>query len=293
MNKLTNEQLSLLPTQKEIEIFRQKGWYTSKSIISESEIEQALLGVQRHYEGEVDTVLPPKINLTHLSNNFRYDPLIVQQNYQINLLLKNPLITCIASLLIESNEIRLFTSALANKLPQKGETQFSVGWHTDGAYYKTCASEKMLTAWIPLQDCDENMGTPIFLEGSHLQENSNTYIEQLKQQRKFFSDDSNFAELEQLLHAANHSMNITNTHFQKGQCCFLDPNVLHYTGSNISNTPRIAVVLHLQGKNNHYQEVYDEDGNLDVSLPDFFCKRLPNGNPDYTDPNFFPVLWPR
>lgn len=290
MNQLTNKQLSLLPTQEEIEQFRQRGWYISKPIISESEIEQVLLGVQRHYKGERDTVLSSKVNLIQsLPNNFRYDSLIVQQNQQIGSLTKNLLIGCIASLLVESSEIRLFTNALANKYPQRGDTRLSVGWHADGAYYKTCTSEKMITAWIPLQDCDEKMGTPIFLEGSHLQ--SNIYIKKLQQERKFLPNDSEFAELQQLLDAANHSMKIVKTHFEKGQCCFIDPNVLHYTGPNVSSNPRIAVVLFLQSKNNHYRQAYDQDGNLVTSMPNFFCRRLLNGNPDYTDPNFFPILW--
>lgn len=294
MNKLTNEQLSLLPTQEEIEQFRQRGWYVSKPIFSESEIEQALIGVQRHYEGERDNLLSKKISLTDNSSNFRYDSLIVQQNHQIASLTKNALMGYIASLLMASREIRLFFSAIAQKTPQKGDkNKFNVGWHTDQAYYKTCMSEKMLTAWIPLQDCDETMGTPIFLEGSHLKENSNGYIEKLKQQGKFFSNDSEFAEFEQLLSAANYSMKISTTRLRKGQCCFLDSNVLHYTGPNVSNNPRIAIVFSFQGKDNCYRKSYDNDGNLISSCyVDMFCNRLPNGNPDYTDPNFFPMLWP-
>lgn len=295
MNQLTNKQLSLLPTQEEIEQFKQRGWYISKPIISESEIEQTLLGVQRHYEGERDNLLAKKINLTYNSSKtFRYDSLIVQQNHQIASLIKNPLIGYIASLLMASREIRLFFSAIAKKIPQQDEKhRFNVGWHTDKAYYKTCTSENILTAWIPLQDCDETMGTPIFLEGSHLRENNNAYIEKLKQEKKFFSNDSEFSELEQLLCAANHSMNISTTRLRKGQCCFLNSNVLHYTGPNVSNNPRIAIVFSFQSKENCYRKIYDNYGNLINCDVDMFCRSLPDGNPDYTDPIFFPVLCSR
>ena len=137
INKLTQKQLSLLPNLEEIEQFREKGWYISKPIFSEFEIEQALIGVKRHYEGERDNLLPKKVNLTYnSSNNFRYDSLIVQQNHQIASLTKNSLIGNIASLLMASRELRLFFSAIAQKTPQKDDKhRFNVGWHTDKAYY--------------------------------------------------------------------------------------------------------------------------------------------------------------
>ncbi|CAN5757647.1 hypothetical protein BH23CHL8_BH23CHL8_07680 [soil metagenome] len=42
-----------------------------------------------------------------------------------------------------------------------------VGWHSDRAYWMTCTSPDMLTAWIPLHDCPEEMGPVTYIDGSH------------------------------------------------------------------------------------------------------------------------------
>ncbi len=83
MDNLTDEQIALLPTPEEIEEYKQKGWYITKTILSEYEIEKALLGVKRYYKGELDADLPEKVK-PHLSDwkgdNLRVDTYIAHYN---------------------------------------------------------------------------------------------------------------------------------------------------------------------------------------------------------------------
>lgn len=264
MVNLTVEQIGLLPTTEEIEQYKQKGWYITKPIFSEHEIEQALLGIKRHYQGERDTELPEKM--------------------------KNPLVGACAALLTGSNEIRLFNSVLVHKLPKERacQDQTSIGWHTDLAYFKTCTSEKMLAVWIPLQDSDETMGAPSFLEGSHLKQHDN-HFNNLEEKKNFICDD--FAAFEKQLLVSNQSMKIVHTQLRKGQCCFLDSKVFHYTGPNISEHHRFAVTLFLQDKDSRFRKVYDEDNKLIYHTNDLLCRSLSDGSPDYSDPTFCPLLW--
>ena len=39
--------------------------------------------------------------------------------------------------------------------------------HADHAYWGTCSSQRLLTAWIPFHDVDEESGTLAVLDGSH------------------------------------------------------------------------------------------------------------------------------
>ncbi|WP_375500137.1 phytanoyl-CoA dioxygenase family protein [uncultured Nostoc sp.] len=293
MANLAPEQVALLPTPEEIEQYRQKGWYVTKPIFSEYEIEQALLDIKRYYRGERDADLPEKVKphlLDWKKDSLRVDTYITHYNHQVRQLMKNPLVGACAALLIGSDEIRLFNSVLIYK-SSKGracQDNTSIGWHADTAYFKTCTSEKMLTVWIPLQDSDETMGTPSFLEGSHLSQDD-THLNALRQEKNFISD--NFTVFEKQLLADN-QLKIVHTRLQRCQCCFFDSKVFHYTGQNVSERPRLAVTLFLQDKANRYRKVYDEQNNLIYHTNDILCRRLSDGNPDYTDPTFCPILWP-
>ncbi len=146
----------------------------------------------------------------------------------------------------------------------------------------------MLAAWIPLQDSDETMGTPSFLEGSHLKQDDDR-MNGLREGKNFICDD--FSELDKQLMAGEH-LKVAQTRLKKGQCCFIDSQVFHYTGPNVSERPRLAVVLFIQDKANHYRKVYDEQNNLIYHTNDMLCRRLSDGSPDYRDPTFCPRLWP-
>ena len=85
------------------------------------------------------------------------------QNREIRALVQHPIIGAIAARLTRSSEIRLWDDQLVSKPPSAGPRGPVVGWHTDRAYWMTCTSEDMLTAWIPLHDCPVEMGPVIYL----------------------------------------------------------------------------------------------------------------------------------
>jgi len=78
-----------------------------------------------------------------------------------------PVIGAIAARLTGSATIRLWDDQLVQKAPAVGSTGPVVGWHTDRAYWMTCTSEEMLTAWIPFRDCPEEIGPVLHVSGSH------------------------------------------------------------------------------------------------------------------------------
>lgn len=125
---LTPEELALLPTDEEVQFYQTHGYYKSKKIFTDVEIDTAIAGSERYYRGERDHSLPA--------------PMSGWQPEHGNVLRKNN-----------------YTSL---------QNRENVGWHTDRRYWKSCTSEQMLTVWIPFHDCDEQMGTITMIDRSHL-----------------------------------------------------------------------------------------------------------------------------
>ena len=78
-----------------------------------------------------------------------------------------PVLGAMAARLAGSAGIQLLDDQLVYKPPSAPGAMTAVGWHADHAYWGTCSSERLLTAWIPFHDVDEESGTLAVLDGSH------------------------------------------------------------------------------------------------------------------------------
>ncbi len=291
---LTNDKSQLLPSDEDLKFYQEHGWYISQKIISDEEIEEALKGCQKIHSGvrdyQLPVQLPIQINWTPEQNldSFRCNDFIIQQSIEIRKLALNPLIGRIASYLSSSDQIRLFISSLLYKPPGEFDDSVKVGWHNDRAYWKTCTSLNMLTAWIPLHDCNDSMGTIMMIDGSHKWSNNPTLLE-LRQEKNFST--TKMESLERRLEATGFSIKKIPMNLKKGQVSFHHCLTFHGSYPNQSHLPRISVVLHLQDKSNKYQIAKNKNGKIFVNNLDELCRKLPDGIPDYSDPLFCPVLW--
>jgi len=78
---------------------------------------------------------------------------------------------------------------------------------------------------------------------------------------------------------------------KRGQVSFHDCRLLHGSMENISDSDRLVLAIHLQPDDNRHR-IFSEGSNAPlVHLNDLLCRKLPNGMPDYTDPEIFPELW--
>ncbi|HTL27815.1 MAG TPA: hypothetical protein VL282_01280, partial [Tepidisphaeraceae bacterium] len=55
--KLTDEQLVLMPSDDDVKFYREHGYYLSKKIYTDDQIEMALRGSDRFYKGERDQLV--------------------------------------------------------------------------------------------------------------------------------------------------------------------------------------------------------------------------------------------
>ncbi len=292
---LTDEERALLPSDSDVESYAEHGWYLSKKLLTDAEVDELIAASERYYAGERDRALPlhpPKLAYWDPSKGDvqRHNDYVHYEHDALARLLRKPLIGAVAAALARADEIRVFQSTLIYKPPIAGEPTNIVPWHFDKHYWSTSTSDRMLTAFIPFHDCGEEMGTITMIDGSH-------------RWREIGRDDSmtrHFAErdgsdLERLLaeNAAFNDAGVVKVPMiiPKGHMSFHHCRTYHGSLTNRSPRPRRAFSFHLQDGENAYREFTLSSGEVLTYNHDALVRRLPDGRPDYSDPDFCPVLW--
>ncbi|BAZ12824.1 putative phytanoyl-CoA dioxygenase [Calothrix sp. NIES-4071] len=285
--RLTEEQLALLPTEEDIAFYEEHGWYISKKVLSDDIISEAIQGSERFYRGERDGTLPTNTGFTDWKPEDGYDVVrnnefISLRNRELQKLVMQPIIGAIAARLARTESIRLLDDQLVYKPPQNPDGKSAVGWHADRAYWSTCTSHNLLTAWIPFHDCDESIGPLVVLDKSHKWSG----IEDTR-----FFNNHNLEDMEHKFYREGRKLVKVPMTLQKGQISFHHCWTIHGSLPNHSNLRRLALAVHLQDHSNHYQPFWTKQGKKVQIADELICRKLPNGNPDFSDPRVFPVFW--
>ena len=277
-----------LPTEEDIRSFEQNGWYATPQIIPDELLDHAVKGAEAFYAGHRDFELNTSEKIANSASTesvLKNNEFVSLQKEEIRQLAFYPLVSATAARLVGAQEMRLFSDSLICKYPSNGSAKGSIGWHSDKAYWPTCSSDKLITAWIPFQDCTVEMGTLVHLEGSHLWQND--------------------PELRALISFNDHKMNDFESYIEKhrpnterklmllkkGQVSFHSCLTLHASYPNVSDRNRMALAVHMQDADNTYQKAWWPDGNPVSISYDAMCAKDSEGNPDYSDPKLFPVMW--
>ncbi|HEY3004419.1 MAG TPA: phytanoyl-CoA dioxygenase family protein [Kribbellaceae bacterium] len=292
---LTDAERALLPTDEDVAFYAEHGWYLSRKLLADEEVEELVAVSERYYAGERDRrlpVRPPKLAYWEPSDGEvqRHNDYVHYESDAFAKLLRKPLIGAVAARLAQADTIRIFQSTLILKPPVAGEPSNIVPWHFDKHYWSSSSSDRMLTAFVPFHDCGAEMGTITMVDGSH-------------RWREIGADDTvvrHFAErdksqLDQMLaeNAAYNGVEVVKVPIEipKGHLSFHHCRTYHGSGANVSGRPRRAVSLHLQDGGNAYREFALSDGTLASYNHDAVVRRTADGRPDYADPDFCPVLW--
>ena len=285
---LTQEQQFLLPTEKDVCFYEEHGWYISPVIIPEAVIDEAIAGSQAFYRGEKDAVLPVDTGYSDWKPEdgdiVRNNEFVSLQKKELKQLAIQPIIGAIAARLARTNEIRILDDQLVYKPPLKPGSKINstVGWHSDRAYWGTCSSDNLLTAWIPFHDCDENRGPLVVIDKSHRWSG-------LQDMRHFNNPD--LGNLTDKLQSQGKQVVKVPMTLKKGQVSFHHCWTIHGSYPNRSAKHRQALAVHLQDKNNRYRAYTNSQGREIHIFDEQLCRRLPNGDPDFSDPEVFPVVW--
>ncbi|HET9143149.1 phytanoyl-CoA dioxygenase family protein [Actinophytocola sp.] len=292
---LSERERTLLPSDADVAFFAEHGWYLSKKLFSDDEVDDLSSAAGRYYAGERDRrlpVRPPRLAYWQPEHGDvqRHNDYVHYESDAFATVLRKPLIGAVAARLAGVDEIRVFQSTLIYKPPVAGEPSNIVPWHFDKHYWASSSSDRMLTAFIPFHDCGEEMGTITMVDGSHRwaevgADDSTT---------KHFADRDN-DHLEDLL-AANAAHNGAEINkipmiIPKGHMSFHHCRTYHGSGANRSDRPRQAISLHLQDGANTHRDYPLADGTMAGYNHDALVRRTPHGSPDYADPEFCPTLW--
>ena len=278
---------SLLPTDDDVALYRERGYYVSGKVLPDHVIDEAVRGAERHFSGERDFRLPVDSGFGDWKPGdpepIRNSEFVALQNNQIRSLVLQPIIGAIAARLAGSDTIRLWDDQLVWKPPSpEAGAGPVVGWHTDRAYWMTCTSEEMLTAWIPFHDCPEQMGPVIYVDGSHRWPETDGM-------RTFNAQD--FDELEKRFSGREAGTRKLPIALKKGQMSFHHSRLIHGSDVNRGTRPRLSLALHMQDGSNRWRPYLNEQGIQWEITNDRLARKGPNGTPDYTDPSVFPVMW--
>jgi hypothetical protein len=291
---LSEAELDLLPTDAEVEEYAQHGWYLSRKLFSDDEVDALVAATDAFYAGHRDRSLPQRPpNLAYWEPSHgqvqRHNDYIHYESDAVARILRKPVVGATAARLAGADQIRVFQSTLIYKPPNPGEVTNLVPWHADRHYWQTCTSERMLTAFIPFHDCTEQMGTITMIDGSHLWKE----IPGDDSTRHFAQRDR--GELEDLLRKTaefnNSEVTAIPMEIPKGHMSFHHCKIYHGSGHNRGTMPRRAISFHLQDGENQWRPYYKADGSQVVYNNDVLVRRTPEGNPDYADPGFCPVIW--
>ncbi len=283
----TSAQRALLPTDQDVVFYREHGYYVSPVILSDQEIAAAIDGSERFYAGQV--VDPGIEELDRFRPTGTVPEGLRKNDYasffcpELAALTRQPLLGAIAGRLTGSPSIRLWHDQLLYKPTDKPEKRARVGWHTDRQYWMSCSSDDMLTAWIPFHDCDEEMGTITFVDGSHRWTEQSTGL-------NFFGHD--LEEIEKGFASGGRPVVKTPIIFRQGQVSFHNCRTIHGSGPNLRVEPRRAIAVHLQDEANHHRVYLREDGQPARHANDSLCRTV-DGEPDYADPRICPLLFQR
>jgi hypothetical protein len=291
---LTDEEQALLPSDADVAGYAAHGWYLSKKLFTDAEIDVITDASERFYAGHRDRGLPARPpNLAYWTPEQgavqRHNDYIHYESDLIGAILRKPLLGAVAARLAGAREIRVFQSTLIYKPPRPEEPSNQVPWHMDRHYWQTCTSDRMLTAFIPLHDCGVEFGTITMVDGSHRW----VEIPGDDSTRHFAHRDR--SELDSLLVAnARHNgaeVEAIPMVIPKGHMSFHHCRIYHGSGQNLADRPRRAISLHLQDGDNEYRAWRRPDGSPVVYNHDVLVRRTADGRPDYADPEFCPVIW--
>lgn len=292
---LSEQDRALLPSDEDVAFYAEHGWYLTKKLFTDTEVDELVAASERYYAGERSRLLParpPRLAYwtPEQGDVQRHNDYVHYESDPLAKLLLKPVVGAVAARLARAEEIRVFQSTLIYKPPIAGERSNIVPWHFDKHYWASSSSENMLTAFIPFHDCDEEMGTITMVDGSH-------------RWKEIGTDDSttrHFAErdrsqLEQMLseNAAYNDVEVRKVPMviPKGHMSFHHCRTYHGSGANTSSRPRRAVSLHLQDGANEFRNYPLSDGSFAFYNHDSVVRKTPDGRPDYADPDYCPVLW--
>lgn len=277
-------EIEWLPSDTDVARYAVDGYLVSPPIISVPMLDAAWRAISEFLQSDRSSI-DPKARLSDLRRRdgaaLDHVGYLYHELAAVRALIEHTCIAAIAARLARTSSIRLFHDRLLIK-PAGSTADAAIGWHVDRAYWFACTSDEMLTAWIPFADVDDTMGSLAIIPGSHRWDD-----EPLMATSHRIDMDRLWTEI-----TTGRDVAATSLVMRRGQVSFHHCRVVHGSLPNLGLNDRPALAVHLQPGDNRRRRVVLPDGRELGHTNDLLCRSDADGQPDYSDPSAFPMLWP-
>ncbi|OJJ15047.1 hypothetical protein BKI52_39975 [marine bacterium AO1-C] len=232
-------------------------------VISDALLKGAQAGIRAIRQGAYDTGIAP-VNFATSSDQHTLQRIskVHVANFAIRQLISESGVGKLASEILRAKQIKLWGSQLYYKPPGKGITG-NVGWHRDSQHID-CFEGDIIIAWIALDTILEQSGCLKYITASHRQDSFPTPA------------GGAFQNIEQESHRLttenpNYQWEEVNVLLPAGGVSFHHWDLIHGSGPNLTNKPRIGLSLGLASDNLRIKENTWDFGFKAIINDSFYC----------------------
>ena len=258
-------------TDEQVAQFHRDGFLKGSRVLSDDEIAALQSETLRVIEDRDN----PDVQQPVMVHNFTGDPEravwqivnIWEASEPFKELIYNPIIAEDIAQLSGAEEVRLWHDQIQYKPASKGGVNH---WHQDSPYWPTLEpKDQQVTAWIALDDVDEENGCMRMVPGSHLWGNHVKWLEALP----------SFDEVPDLFEGR--PVKVVSCPVKKGEVHFHHALTWHGSGPNLSGRPRRAIALHYMTEKTNFHEAGDHPMKPFISM----------GDGQMVEGDHFPLVW--
>lgn len=224
---------------------------------------KAKIGVQEVMQGAYDTGIAPVTFATSAHQDVlqRVSKVHVA-NIAIRELIMQSSIGKLASEILGAKQVKLWGSQLYYKPPNKGLAG-NVGWHRDSQHID-CFEGDIVVAWVALDEVLEPSGCLKYIKSSHCQGSFSNPI------------GGNFQHLEQestrlMTKHPTEKWEEVNVILPAGGVSFHHWDLIHGSGANLTDTPRIGLSLGIASQNFRIKDDKWDFGFKSIINDPFYC----------------------
>lgn len=248
-----------LPTEADVQFYKENGYWIAPKWLSGEELEQLREHHAQVIAGKYQTnrspwyrsVEPgqPLDRIVKIDNSYWCDSVIARA-------VLHPIVGATAARLAGVQGIRLWHDQLLFKPPDTG-ARGNVGWHQDYGYWQCTEPAELLTAWLALDDVNEENGCMQVVPGSHKWG--------LLPEGDFFEQDLEKlkARIEKV---TGQPWRTVKCEMPAGAMSFHHCLTIHGSGPNLSQRPRRSWAIHLMPDGTRYRAGTASERHMNVQL---------------------------
>jgi ectoine hydroxylase-related dioxygenase (phytanoyl-CoA dioxygenase family) len=218
---------------EQIKFFQENGYVNGGLVLTEEEVEILRAETMRVIEERDRTDIPQPVLTRNLSQT---EDAPVWQIVDIwmasppfKTLMAHPQITKGLAQLTNATELRIWHDQIQYKPAAVGGINM---WHQDAPYWPIVAPMTEVTAWVALDDADEENGCMSMVPGSHLWGDNINFLHTLK----------NYEDMPERF--GDHLLEVVRCPVKKGEVHYHHALTWHGSHANKSGRPRRAIALH-------------------------------------------------